>query len=93
MTVGRVSESFRSYFFTHGRPDGHNGTQGRSRFSNPGRFGYSTFASPVQYSYKRDARTSLFRSYQFPLHLHPAVVTEKQDSIDVGTLKAGIGFP
>jgi hypothetical protein len=44
-------EYFRFYCFTHGSPDGHSGTQGRSRFSNPGRFGYGTSAHPVQYSY------------------------------------------
>jgi len=41
------SPKLRFYRFTHGSPDGHNGTQGLSRFSNPGRFGYSTFAYPV----------------------------------------------
>jgi hypothetical protein len=57
----------RFHYFTHGSPDGHNGTQGLSRFSNPGRFGYSTFPYPVQYSYKRGLRTSLLRPYQYLL--------------------------
>ena len=48
--------------FTRGKPHDHSGRQALSRFLSPGNIGYSTFASPVQYSYKRDARTSLVRS-------------------------------
>jgi hypothetical protein len=65
--VARVAEYCRFYCFTHGSLHGHNGTQGLSRFSNPGRFGYSTFPYPVQYSYKRGLRTSLLRPYQYLL--------------------------
>jgi hypothetical protein len=50
-----------------GKPDGHNGTQALSRSLSPGTFGYSTFAYPVRYSYKRGARTFLFRPYPFSL--------------------------
>jgi hypothetical protein len=39
----------------------------RSRSLSPGKFGYSTFAYPVRYSYKRDARTSLFQPYHSSL--------------------------
>jgi hypothetical protein len=53
--------------FSHGRPDGHNGTPALSRSLNPGKFGYSTFGYLVRYSCKRDARTSLFRPYQSSL--------------------------
>jgi hypothetical protein len=49
--------------------------------------GSSTFASPVRRSYKRDARTSLFRSYQFLAFVLP-FFNKKQDSNDQETLKA-----
>jgi hypothetical protein len=67
----------RMQCITHGSLDGHNGTQERSHFLSPGRFGYSTFAYPVRYSYKRDGRTSLFRPYHSSFTLwNPAAFTE-----------------
>jgi hypothetical protein len=47
-----------------GKPNGHNARERCSVSLSPGRFGYNTFAYPVRYSYKRGARTSLFRPYQ-----------------------------
>ena len=46
--------------------DDRNGTQARLRSLSPGTSGCSTFVYPVPYSYRRDARISLFRSYQSP---------------------------
>jgi hypothetical protein len=60
-------QALRVQHFTPGSPDDHNGKQAPSRFSNPGRFGCNIFAYPVQCSYKRDARTSLFQPYRYLL--------------------------
>ena len=77
--------------FTRGSQDGHNGTQALSCFLSPGRLGYSTFAYPVRYSYKRDARTSLFRPYQSSITLKKlAVFTKKREAADQVMLKAGV---
>jgi hypothetical protein len=65
--ASQASCTLRFRCFSHGSPDGHNGTQALSRSLSPDKFGYSTFAYPVRYSYKRDARTSLFRPYQSSL--------------------------
>jgi hypothetical protein len=88
--VARVFQYCRFHYFTHDSPDGHNGKQGLSRFSNPGRFGYSTFLYPVQYSYKRGLHTSLLQPYQYLLDFILPFYN-KQDSILVVTLKAGDG--
>jgi hypothetical protein len=88
--VARVPQYCRFYCFTHDSLDGHNGTQGLSRFSNPGTFGYNTFPYPVQYSHKRGLRTSLLRPYQYLLDFVLPFLQE-QDSIVVVTLNAGDG--
>ena len=92
MTPAREVRTSLFCCFTHGSPDGHNGTQGLSRSLSLRRFGYSTFAYPVRYSYKRDVRTFLFRPYQYLLSLI-LPFSQKQDLTDAVTLKAGGWLP
>jgi hypothetical protein len=78
--------------FTHGSPDGHNGTQALSRFLSPRRFGYSTFVCPVRYSCKRDGHTSLFRPYHSSL---PSAIRfhGSETRLMWGRWDWGFGFP